>query len=274
VVACLRQAGSDQVLRALPTAQQQFSETPGAVPWGPSVDGLEVPDQPRDLYRRGLFARIPVMVGAVGDEGWIYVDRSFPSGLDALQYERAVRGEFGMDADAVLKLYPPATFATPKDALSRLMGDFEVVCEARRVARALHHDGAPVYLYSFEYTVDAVSPGRSIHGLDVNFVFGTNFAAPSNHVLTARDLSLFDTISTFWARFAETGDPNPRGVPVQWPPYRPGPYDPPVEPSRSDRHFVFGERLGVSSHVRDSLCNFWESYFFRSGGGNVPAAAR
>jgi carboxylesterase type B len=128
-----------------------------------------------------------------------------------------------------------------------------------------------VYVYSFEYIVNAVAPGRSIHGLDQNFTFGNNFA---NHVLTGDDVSLFRTLSSFWARFAETGDPNPRGVPVQWPPYRPRPFDEPVDPSRSDRHFVFADRVGVASHLRDQQCNFWEPFYFRSALGTVPATAR
>ena len=274
VVACMRSATADQVLAALPAAQQQFHEQQGAVRWVPVVDGVEVPDQPRELYRRGLFSRMPTIVGAVGDEGWAYVDRSFPSGLDALQYERAVRTEFGMDAEAILRLYPPTSFPTPKDALARLTGDAEVVCEARRVARLLHHDGAPVYVYSFEYIVDAVTPGRAFHGLDLNFVFGNNFAAPSNHVLTGGDLSLFGAIRTFWARFAETGDPNPRGRPVQRPPYRPLDYGGASGTADSDRHFVFADRVGVAHSLRDSQCNFWESFYFRSALGVVPASAR
>ena len=209
VLACMRLATPGQVLGALTAAQQQFSEQQGAVRWVPVVDGVEVPDQPRELYRRGLFSRIPVIVGAMGDEGWNYVDRSFPSGLDALQYERALRTEFGMDADAILRIYPATAFANPKEALARVTADAEVVCEARRLARMLHYDGAPVYLYSFDYFVSAVPPGRAFHGLDQNFVFGNNFQAPSNHVLTPDDVSLFRTISTFWARFAETGDPEP-----------------------------------------------------------------
>jgi para-nitrobenzyl esterase len=272
--ACLRSRTINQVLTALPVGQGQFLEEAGRVQWGPVVDGVEVPDQPRELYRRGRFSRIPVIVGTVGDEGWTFVDRSFPAGLDALQYESALRTEFGMDADAILRIYPATAFANPKEALARVTADAEFVCEARRLARMVHYDGAPLYLYSFEYFVSAVPPGRAFHGLDSNFVFGNDFGAPSNHVLTPDDVSLFRTISTFWARFAETGDPNPRGQPVQWPPYRPGPFDLPADPTRSDRHFVFGDRLGVANYLRDPQCNFWESFYFRSALGAVPAAAR
>lgn len=138
----------------------------------------------------------------------------------------------------------------------------------------MHHDGAPVYVYSFEYTVEAVTPGRAFHGLESNVLFGNNFGAPSDHVLTAADLVVFDTMSTYWRRFAETGDPNPRGQPVQWPPYSQGPFEDAADPSRSDRHFVFGERLGVATHLRDSQCNFWESFNLRSVLGTEPATTR
>jgi len=208
------------------------------------------------------------------DEGWVYVDRSFPNGLDVLQYERVVRTELRMGADAILRVYPATAFPTPKDALARLTGDAEVVCEARRVARVIHHDGAPVYVYSFAYSADQVTPGRTFHGLESSLVFGNNFGAPSNHVLTQQDLAIFDVISTFWRQFMDAGDPNPRGTSVQWPPYRPGPFEEGVDPSRSDRHFVFDRRIGVANYLRDSQCNFWESFYFRSVVGAVPAAAR
>ena len=280
VLACMRLASRDQVLGALTAAQQQFAEQQGAVRWVPVVDGFEIPDQPRELYRRGLFSRIPIMLGTVADEGWAYVDRSFPGGLDDLQYDRAVRTEFGMDADLILRLYPATAFPTPKDALARLTADAEVVCEARRVARVMHHDGAPVYLYSYEYPLDGVTSGRTLHGLELNVLFGNNFAAGSvagltaARTLTAADLALHAPMSTFWARFAATGDPNPRGQPLQWPPYRPLGADAAAVPSSADHYFVFGERIGVASHLRDSQCNFWEPFYFRSVLGVEPAAAR
>ena len=67
------------------------SPKPPRVDWGPVVDGLDIPDQPRTLYEIGAFSHVPVIIGATRDEGWIYVDRSFPGGLIAAQYDEAVR---------------------------------------------------------------------------------------------------------------------------------------------------------------------------------------
>jgi para-nitrobenzyl esterase len=280
VLQCMRSATREQVLQALPLAQLQITEAPGRFLWNPMVDGVEVPDQPRELYRRGQFSRVPLIIGVNGDEGWTFVDRSFPGGLNASQYESVIRDEFGMDAAAVLTLYPASDFVTPKDALARVTADVEFVCEARRIARVMHYDGAAVYFYSFEYPPDGVTAGRAIHGLESNLLFGNAFAPgavpgiTAARALSGSDLVIYDAMSTYWRRFIETGDPNPRGQAIQWPPYRPVPVDAPVNTSSSDRHFVFAERLGVASHLRDRQCNFWESFYWRSALGTVPAAAR
>ena len=87
---------------------------------------------------------------------------------------------------------------------------------------------------------------------------------------------MFDAMSTFWQRFAETGDPNPRGVagavaavPAAGPSRRLS------IASRSDRYFVFGDSPGrehaicaTRSATSGSRSNF------RSVLGVVPAAAR
>jgi len=279
VLGCLRSKTRDEVLNALPLTTltggfQQFTQEPGRFLWAPIVDGVELPDQPRELYRRGQISRVPIIIGTNRDEGWTFVDRSYPAGLDVLQYERAVRTEFGMDAEAVLRLYALASFATPKDALARITTDAEFTCEARRIARAAHDVNAPVFLYSLEYPVDQVNPGRAYHGLEANLLFGNNFGAPSNYVLAQPDLVIYEAMCTLWRRFAETGDPNPTGQPTPWPPYRPGPYDEPVDPARADRHYVFADRIGIANYLRDPQCNFWEGFFFRSAVGAVPAASR
>ena len=57
----------------------------------PVVDGLDIPDQPRTLYESGAFNHVPLIIGATRDEGWIYVDRSFPGGLTAAAVRRCGR---------------------------------------------------------------------------------------------------------------------------------------------------------------------------------------
>src|SRR4029077_18584913 len=178
LLACLRSKNRDQVLLARPPPLfEQITET-GRTQWTPVVDGYEIPDQPRRLYRRGAFTRVPIMLGANRDEGWTFVNRSFPATVTPQQYEAVVDTEFGADAARILAAYPAANFASPKHALARLAGDVEYVCETRRVARSIARTRAPVFLYSFEYEVDPLVPDLVVHGMEVNFVFGNNFGPP------------------------------------------------------------------------------------------------
>jgi carboxylesterase type B len=131
-------------------------------PWGPVVDGLDIPDQPRSLFERNAFNAVPVMIGTAGDEGWNVVDRAFPAGLSAAVYRAEVEAEFGSAAmSAILEHYPSTGESLP--TLARLVGDVEAVCEARRVARLIARSKVPVFLYSL--TSDSrAAPGRGRHG--------------------------------------------------------------------------------------------------------------
>jgi len=269
VLTCLRSKSRTELLLALPTGQQQWAETSRAE-WGPLVDGLEIPDQPRTLYEDGRFAQVPVVIGATRDEGWIYADRSFPTELSAEQYEAAVQTEFGPDdAPAILARYPAADYRSPKHALSQIAGDFEAVCEARRVARLVARKQPDVYVYSFEREIAAVGGDQVIHGMETNFVFGNNYGPPTQYVLSADDLGLSDAVMDFWVRFATTGNPNPvrRGGdhgPDVWPEYNSG----------SSRYIVLDSPIRDDKRLRQDACDLWDTFFFRSLAGTLPASAR
>jgi carboxylesterase type B len=145
--------------------------------------------------------------------------------------------------------------------MARLTGDAEYVCEARRVALFVEKTGTPVYFYSFEHAVEMLAGGRSIHGIETNFLFGNSFGPPSNHTFDAADQTLFTTMSEYWARFAATGNPS-AGSDVQWPRFD----------RVSGQYLVLDTSAGPSTHLRAEYCNFWEHYFFRSVIGVVPAS--
>jgi para-nitrobenzyl esterase len=268
VLACMRSTTINQVLLGFGRGQQEFAET-GRIPWGPVVDGLEIPDQPRRLYERGVFNHVPVIVGATRDEGWIYVDRSFPAGLAEEQYEAQVAKEFGAtEAPTLLAMYPAASFPSPKHALARMTGDAEAVCEARRIARLIARTRTPVYLYSFEREVDAVAPDLVIHGLDRNFVFGNNYGPPSNYVFNSDDLALFGAISSYWTQFAVAGKPNSHHSDLpRWPAFR----HPNGRESGSGRYLVLDWPLREGQGLGGSACDYWEEFFLNSISASTPA---
>ena len=225
------------------------------------------------MYEAGDFNHVPLIIGATRDEGWIYVDRSFPTGLTEEQYEAAVVTEFGAaDAPAILAQYPASDFPTPKLALSQLSGDVEAVCEARRIARLVRRTRTPVYLYSFEREADAVVPDLVIHGLDRNFVFGNNFGPPSPpYVLNEDDLALFGAISTYWTRFAASGNPNgdDDGT-IRWPAFRHSN----GQGSGASKYLVLDWPLREDKRLREEQCDFWEPFFLKSiANGSTSASS-
>jgi para-nitrobenzyl esterase len=272
LVACLRSKSRDAVLLARPPALfEQVLET-GRSQWTPIVDGVEISDQPRALFEQGKFTHVPVLLGSVRDEGWTFVNRSFPSPMTELEYEQAIQSEFGSDAATILNQYPLAAFASPKDALAELVGDVEYSCEARRVARLIEATKTPVYLYSFEYEVDPVIPDRVAHGMDVNFVFGNNFGPPlfPAYTLGPADLAFSHAIGGYWTRFASTGSPNGDGTSVEWPAF-----SHPVGSGRgADKYLILDGTIREDKRPNESRCDFWDSFFLRSVTGSVPASNR
>jgi para-nitrobenzyl esterase len=215
---------------------------------------------------------VPVLLGENRDEGWTFVNRSFPAGLTALQYETAIGTDFGAAAPVILAKYPVADFASPKDALARLAGDVEYVCEANRVAGLIERTKTPVFLYSFEYEVDPVVLDRVVHGLELTFVFGNNYGSPlfAPYTLGTADLALFHAMSGYWTRFMRSGNPNTADPSVvHWPAFKH-----PTGPGRgSDKYLTLDVSIREGKRQRETYCDFWQPFFFRSTSGAVPAAA-
>ncbi len=281
VVACMRAATRDQVLLARPLGTQQVVDQTNRAFWEPIVDGVVIPDQPRTLFEQGEFAHIPAIVGTTRDEGWGFVTRSFPTGVSVAQYEAWVASEFGSAAASVLAMYPAASFSSPDEALARVVGDGQFVCESRRLADLIADGGlrgrgphperdtgkrekAPVFMYSYDYLLPDLSPTHVIHGVESNIIFGNNYQTPTfaaNHALTATDLALHTVMASYWSLFAAVGDPN--GIaPTSWLEYR----------KNHDNYLIFSSVLGSGVDQRADACAFWSQFFFGTMLGSAPAA--
>lgn len=271
IPACLRAKTFAQVLLALPVGTQQVVEPPGRTFWLPVVDGVTIPDQPRTLLAAGAFNHVPTLLGATRDEAYgAFTTRSFPTGVSSDAYTTWVQTEFGDSATAVLNEYPLSAFSSPADAMGRLVTDGQFACESRRLARYIAEEHTPVFLFSYDYVIDAVFPGRAIHGVESNILFGNPYVPPQfpSHVLTPGDLALHESMAGYWARFALTGNPNTDDESVvHWPTFK----DPLGEGRGANKHLVLDGVITVGQRQREAQCDFWESSFLRSMLGGVPA---
>jgi para-nitrobenzyl esterase len=273
ILDCLRAATRDQVLTALTQATQQVLEPAGRTFWEPSIDGVVIPAEPRTLFESGQFHRVPTIVGFNRDEGWgSFIIRSFPSGVNLQQYEAWVTSEFGPYAPGVLALYTDEAATSPIEAMAKVVGDAQFVCEARRVARAIERTGTPTYMYSYEHLINALAPGHVIHGVESNILFGNNYGPPlPAYTLTESDLALHRTIAGYWTRFAVTGNPNQGDERAfSWPPFT----RPDGSGRGTDKFIVIDKVIGQGARTRETECNFFEPLFLRSVLGGLPAAAQ
>jgi para-nitrobenzyl esterase len=274
VLSCMRSASLEAVLTALSQASQQVGEPPGRTFWEPSVDGVVVPDQPRALFESGAFHRVPTIVGFTRDEGWgSFITRSFGSGVSRAQYEGWVHSEFGSYASAVLGLYAEQAAQSPIEAMARIVGDVQFVCEGRRLARLIERTGTPTFLYSYEYEIDTLSLDHVVHGVEGNILFRNNYGPPLFvvHVLTPTDVALHDAMAGYWTRFAATGSPN-RGTDTafSWAPFT----HPSGAGRGADNYLILDANIREGSRPREFQCNFFEPFFFRSVLAGLPAAAQ
>ena len=204
--------------------------------WGPVVDGVEVPDWPRNMAAQGKVAPgVQLLIGSNHDEGTMF---AVPDDIDlGMASEAELASAFNKTFGAalvpdLLGLYPPSRFnnslavdgVTPFwQAFARAVGDSMISCPSRDQARWLSSPNrtggaAPVFAWHFLHQLELfreLSPYLGVcHGTDVIFVMDFQPWATWGFGETA----LTDEMMGVLVRFATTGDPSGGAVP-HWPAY-------------------------------------------------------
>ncbi len=238
---CLRAKTPAQLVTALPLkAEIIFGE---GVSWGPNVDGVELPSQPREALAAKQQAKVPLLLGSNRDEGTMFVKVLGAHFEDAAAIEATMAKAFSPAfASALADRYQ---FAAAKDldaVAIELLGD-AFVCDARRTARLHVAAGNPVYLYHFTRPYKVLIPDLGVfHSAELPFVWGNPFLFAN---LQEDDLPLSAAVQGYWTRFAAAGDPNGGGA-VAWPAYAPS----------SDRHLGLDLTIEAGSGLRKDACDW------------------
>ncbi|TCO10651.1 carboxylesterase/lipase family protein [Natronoflexus pectinivorans] len=180
----------------------------------PIVDGYVIPGDQYELYEKGQFNDVPVLIGYNSDEGL-----SFPGGRTPQDYIDNVNRRFGPFADDLLEAYPVGETTVPRSARN-LMRDAAFGWPTWAWANLQSEVGhSPVFFYYFdqhpEYPEDSPQADHGTpHGVDVPFVF-MNLNADDPNV-SKSDLKISEIMGTYWTNFAKYGHPNGGGLP-EWP---------------------------------------------------------
>ena len=241
VAACMRAKDAKDVIAALPG---YFSVLPRL--YGPVVDGVVFPGQPRARIADGTTPTMPIIIGNETGETKAWADTA-GAVRDEASYEAAIDRVFGAQARAsILTVYSAASYPTPRDAFTRVTTDALFTCASRRIATLFAHTGStPAYRYLFDHPLenDPVQKARgAIHTVEHPFFFGWK----GKYVPTASDLVVQTDMVGYWTNMAKTGDPNGAGLPT-W-----------RETASNQAYLDIAATATVETGDGGAHCDFWD----------------
>jgi para-nitrobenzyl esterase len=188
----------------------------------PVIDGYILPMAPWRLYDNYRQNDVHLIVGWNREEGSLEHD-GFTGPLPEV-----LKKHFGSDAAKVGAFYPVKPGAEDYTAL-KIAGDdglgYPTWWWGMQQAT---HGSKPVFVYEFDHAPPipagwfgsriASDKAGAYHGAEIVYAFN-NLGANPTWKITDDDRRLADQMSSYWANFVKTGDPNGPGLPA-WPRYQ------------------------------------------------------
>jgi len=200
---------------------------PNSIRLGPVVDGRSLPRNPFDPDAPAQSASVPMLIGTNGTETTALLgiaDASLFS-LNEADMRTKLKAYLhladDLQLDSLIVTYkrsrPNATpsdiyFAVTTDRMMRM----NAITQAERKA-AQHAASAYMYIFAWQSPVLG-GKLRSPHGIELAFVFDNTDKTTGMNGTGADLQPLADKVSSAWAAFARTGNPNTTSLP-HWPAY-------------------------------------------------------
>ncbi|MFZ3566407.1 carboxylesterase/lipase family protein [Streptomyces sp. BH097] len=223
-LSCLRSKSAGE----LQSAAKDFTGDLVTTPL-PTSGTPELPVAPLEAARTGRTANVPLLIGQTRNEvrAW-----ALPfANATKEQYERAVRIEFGDEANAVLARYPFSAYGdsnTGAYAFGALWGDSSVFlglggCQYQKLTDGLARRQPRTYFYEFDdphpptgQPSTGFDPGAS-HASELSYLFPSE----TSKLLTDEQRQLSGEMVRYWGSFVKHGNPATPGI-ADWPSYRAG----------------------------------------------------
>ena len=211
--AAAKGAATLAALRAL--SAQQVAEPPaGGAPfrWSTVVDNYSLAGSEAEMFAGGRHNDVPVLTGTNRDEGGAVPQPT----TTAAAYVKQAEQRYGERAAEFLKLYPAVSDEEARLAQNASARDIARVTASLWVLARAKTAKSRAFTYFWDHTLpgpDAAQYG-AFHTSEVPYAMNT--LAFSDRPFTAEDRGIAETLSSYWANFAATGDPNGKGLP-RWP---------------------------------------------------------
>lgn len=228
--ACLRALNTTQVLAAQTKIFKDLGLDASAflesfMPFAPTIDPQIMPYQPYTAVVNGHAARVPVIMGNVAQEGNLFIYTGFGKPVPALEYDVLVGVVIGnlTGAAEVLKEYPARNATDARLTMSNLTDAGVFFGSTRNMSWTYTAQGPPAFRYVFDH-VPSFSHKLwgnttwcydvTCHGSDLWAYFNPVLEYKGYLSLTAEEEALAQRVSSYFANFFHTGNPNtpPRGL--------------------------------------------------------------
>jgi para-nitrobenzyl esterase len=223
----------------------QFNNTP-------VIDGKVIPADVADVLKKGNQNKVNMVTGTVTDDttlfGVIAIGNPFApmTSLTKAEFEKGVKEKFGVYAQECLDAYP----VIGDDALSQynqLNSDGIIVNQNYLAKLRSLKSNKDTYVYSFTHGLPGKVNFPAFHSGDIPYWLGT-FSPDRSQYLRQVDYDLSKNVMSYLVNFANTGDPNGKGL-EKWNAY-----------NGKLSYFHIGDNKFSNEGFDDKKIKFWKHY--------------
>ena len=251
-VECLRNLTVDKILKVQTTIASKNTFGTAATP---VIDNYVLNDIMDNIYARGNFQKVPLLVGSTTNETSLYTCQIFHGSANTTQVQEYFESMYNSTMiTKIADIYGPiSAFDNPLAYLNTVFSDSWLHCGSRRIAAKFSQYQLPSYLFTYNHLIPVTWTCFGVtHSTELPMFFPSLIPRYfPKYNLTVEEQQLSINMMLSWANFIRTSNPNFEGQPTNWNTYS----------INSDNDFVIDIHPRMRNSYYHAACsNLWDLY--------------